>query len=317
MIGDTIKFSAIPDSDFIEREAMLFEAGDYTDTHGVEVTEADLDTMIGNFQESPIKIEHTSTPFDGALGMLKSVIRKGKELWGMLSFNPAAWTLAEQAGAKKLSLGITRDKTKIAEVSLVNNPRIADAQVFSFSLDMGDVLSREDVVSTFAALWAGKETTSQEVIKVADEKNPVQNPGESGVEFKTRLDAAEKVTAEQSAKIADLQFQIRQRDVKSTLDGLKREGKLIPACEEFAQAILMHGDSTLKFGETDTTVSALFGKFMAALPVLVDFKEVGPGGKTEEKPVEFSDDVIDFTLKARPDLKTREAVVEFLKKYGG
>ena len=56
----------------IEREAKLFEAGSYPD-RGIEITEEDLDRIIANASEAPIRIEHTATPFDGALGVLKSV----------------------------------------------------------------------------------------------------------------------------------------------------------------------------------------------------------------------------------------------------
>lgn len=114
----------------IEREAKLFEAGNYPDRE-IEVTEEDLDKIIANTIEAPVRIEHTATPFDGAIGMLKSVYRRGKELFGKLCFTPAAWELIQAAGAKRLSVAIKKDKSGIAEVSLVREPRIADAAVFS------------------------------------------------------------------------------------------------------------------------------------------------------------------------------------------
>ena len=116
----------------IEREAKLFEAGSYPDK-GIDITEEDLDRIIAGSKEAPVRIEHTNTPFDGALGVLKGVYRRGKELFGKLCFTRAAWELINAANARRLSVAIRKDKTGIAEVSLVREPRIADAAVFSES----------------------------------------------------------------------------------------------------------------------------------------------------------------------------------------
>lgn len=116
----------------IEREAKLFEAGSYPDK-GIEITEEDLDAIVANTAEAPIRIEHSATPFDGALGFLKGVYRRGRELFGKLCFTKAAWELVNSANAKRLSVAIAKDKTGITEVSLVRDPRIADAAVFSAS----------------------------------------------------------------------------------------------------------------------------------------------------------------------------------------
>ena len=58
----------------IEKEAKLFEAGDYPD-RSVTITEADLDNIISKSNEIPVKIEHTDTALDGA-------IRPGREIGG-------------------------------------------------------------------------------------------------------------------------------------------------------------------------------------------------------------------------------------------
>ncbi|MDH7603222.1 MAG: hypothetical protein QHI38_13875, partial [Armatimonadota bacterium] len=89
----------------IEREAKLFEAGTYPD-RGVEITEEDLDHIAHNTTEAPIRIEHTSTPFDGALGVVRSIYRKGKELFGRLCFTRAAWELVKAANARRLSIAL-------------------------------------------------------------------------------------------------------------------------------------------------------------------------------------------------------------------
>lgn len=117
-------------TDTIEREAKLFEAGSYPD-RGIEITEDDLDRIVRGTAYAPVRIEHAPSPFDGAMGVLKSVYRRGRELFGRLAFPRAAWELIRQANARRLSVAIRSDKSAIAEVSLVREPRIADAAVFA------------------------------------------------------------------------------------------------------------------------------------------------------------------------------------------
>lgn len=117
-------------TDTIEREAKLFEAGSYPE-RGIEITEDDLDRIVKGTAYAPVRIEHGPSPFDGAMGVLKSVYRRGRELFGRLAFPRAAWELIQQANARRLSVAIRNDKSAIAEVSLVREPRIADAAVFA------------------------------------------------------------------------------------------------------------------------------------------------------------------------------------------
>lgn len=116
----------------IEKTAKLFTTGDYKDK-GIKVTEADLDKLITSFKECPVKIEHSSSPFDGALGTLQRIWRVGTDLMGSISFTAAAWALIEHAGAmaKQLSISIKKDLSALIEVSLVTNPRIPGAAVFN------------------------------------------------------------------------------------------------------------------------------------------------------------------------------------------
>lgn len=212
----------------IEREAKLFEAGSYPD-RGVEITEEDLDRIIANSSEAPIRIEHTATPFDGALGVLKSVYRRGRELFGRLSFTKAAWELVSEANAKRISIAIKRDKSAISEVSLVREPRIADAAVFgeSDSVQIGYI----------------------------------------------ELDTADFSREDDEA--ARLRRQLIEKDVDSCIDNLKRRGKLAPASEVFARAILRSGDaSVITFGDQPTPVSEVFKWFLDSQPKVIEFAEL-------------------------------------------
>ncbi|MCC6687019.1 MAG: hypothetical protein IT205_08520 [Fimbriimonadaceae bacterium] len=114
--------------EWIEREAKLFEAGDFPDK-GVTITPADLSAMEAQFDlPVPVLIEHAQNPLE--LGYLTAVRADGDELFGTIALTPEADALIRRCGAKSLSLGLTSDLKAIKEVSLVQNPRISDAQLF-------------------------------------------------------------------------------------------------------------------------------------------------------------------------------------------
>lgn len=216
-------------TDTIEREAKLFEAGSYPD-RGVEVTEDDLDTIARNTTEAPVRIEHTATPFDGALGVLKSVYRRGRELFGRLCFTRAAWEFIQSANARRLSVAITREKTGITEVSLVREPRVADAAVFGGGVFL---------------------------------------PGEIDLEAGCGFSQAGE------SEVARLQRELAERDTQIALDELKRQGKIVPASEAFARAILRIGDeSVITFGDQPVPISQVFRWFLDSQPKVVEFGEL-------------------------------------------
>lgn len=221
----------------IEREAKLFEAGSYPD-RGIEISEEDLDRIIANTSDAPLRIEHSATPFDGASGVLKSVYRKGRELFGKLCFTNAAWELVKAANAKRLSVAILKDKSGISEVSLVRAPRIADATVFSDS----------DVV---------------------------------------RIDT--ELSADFSGADAALRRELADKDAQIVIDQLKRDGKIAPAAEVFARAILRSEDtSAITFADQPTPVSQVFRWFLDSQPKVIEFSELAPAAGEVEEPELFA-----------------------------
>lgn len=228
---------------FIEKEAKLFQAGSYPD-RGIEITEEDLDRIVEGTGEAPIRIEHTETPFDCAIGFLKSVYRKGKELFGKLIFTRAAWELIESANAKRLSVAIKKDKSGIAEVSLVREPRIADAAVFG----------------------------GQEVV-VFD--SPIFEKEES----------SEAAFADES-EAARLRAELADKEADRVIDDLKRAGKLVPASEVFARAILRSDEtSVITFAGSKTPVNEVFRMFLESQPKVIEFSEIAPASPAEEPEV--------------------------------
>ena len=226
----------------IEREAKLFEAGNYPD-RGIEITEEDLDRFAADTHDAPLRIEHTSTPFDGAIGYLKSVYRKGKELFGKLCFTRAAWDLITSANATRLSVAIKKDKSGIAEVSLVREPRIADAAVFSED----EVVSLEEV--------------------------------------ELHLDSE---FSEPNEEVTRLQKELADKEAQRRIDELKRAGKLAPAAESFAMAILSAGDANvITFADEEKPVSEVFLDFLEAQPKVIEFSELATADGDESQEPEI------------------------------
>ncbi|CAN5639192.1 hypothetical protein BH11ARM2_BH11ARM2_25110 [soil metagenome] len=117
------------DVGWVIRTAKLFEAGVYADK-GVTATVEDLATLAMKFNGPvPVWVEHADSPLK--LGELASVAAIGGELFGTLRFPPEAHALIERSGAKSLSVGFAADMGAILEVSLVRNPRVASARIFS------------------------------------------------------------------------------------------------------------------------------------------------------------------------------------------
>lgn len=228
----------------VERDAKLFTVGSYPDK-GIEVTEADLDQMVIDHKPVPIKIEHIDNPLN--LGVVTKLWRVGKDLLGKLTFTAPAWGLVQASGASKLSAAIKRDKSGIAEVSLVRHPRVAGAAVF------GD--------------------------EFIEFESDFQNGGEVMSETKS---------AEFSKRIADLERQVRDREVDSQIESLKRGGKLTPASECYARALLGAGESqVVTFSDgTEAAVSETFTKFLDSQPKVVEFSEFVRG---DSEPVELNE----------------------------
>lgn len=301
----------------IEKDAKLFETGDYPDK-GVNVTEADLDNIVKNFKEAPFKLDHNNSVLDGTFGKLKSVYKKGTELWGKLGLNPHLVALAEKAGAKKLSIAIDKAKTTISEVSLVTAPRVATAQMFASdticfdAIDISSLMPREDLITTFAELLTAMNHKENEVKTNMPDTQVDTKATKPDVDFSAEIKARDEKIAATEKQIADLRFDLLSQSVDVKLKDLKEAGKIVPASEQFAKDILLHGDNTIKFSDGEASVACRFEKFLEAQPSVVNFSETGTVGETEE--VTFSDDRIRSFMKI--DGCSKEEATEKLKKYG-
>jgi len=139
-----------PEEMQVEKDAKIFEAGEYPDKE-LTVTEEDLDEIVGNFAETPVKVEHADSPLD-PLGTVKRIWRRGSELLARLAFPTDLAAFLERRGIRKLSVALHRNPLRLAEVSLVLSPRVADAAMFGreVSAEMSDEREKEVAELRFA-----------------------------------------------------------------------------------------------------------------------------------------------------------------------
>lgn len=306
-------------ADMIERDAKLFEAGNYEDK-GVEITEDDLDRLVDSFGDPPppVRIEHTDTPFDGAIGVLKSISRRGRDLMGRIAFSPEAWALIDKAGARRLSVCIRRDKSALMEVSLVQHPRVASAAVFDDRLELEGALEfgeippecdATDKTTSGPKVPDTKEvTTMSEDVKTFTEDDVARKIAEEC--DRVRADAEAKFSeqlSQRDAQIAALETDRVRRDAQAVVDGFVSAGKLAPAAVPFAMAILTAPATPVTFAEEQLTIGALFSKLMEAQPAVVSFSE--QGRDSGNSAASFSTDQVEFARKLG-------VTVEDLEKYG-
>jgi hypothetical protein len=236
-----------------ERDAKLLEVGAYPDK-GLTVTEADLDGIVSRFSEAgaPIKVEHMDTPLD-PLGRVQKVWRDGNALMAKLLFPEDLAGFLRRRGVQKLSVGLSREAVglALAEVSLVLKPRVAAAAMFGTE-PLGTPPARSSLP-------------------------PLLGKGQFGEEGEDQKDR----------EIARLRLELSAREVNAQIGALKAAGRVVPATEGLARALLsLSGDSliTLSEGGAAETVASVFLQFLQAQPPLVKFGETATGeaGNTDE-----------------------------------
>ncbi|MFY9234652.1 MAG: hypothetical protein WAO58_09355 [Fimbriimonadaceae bacterium] len=255
------------DGRWIERSAKLFETGDYPDK-GVTITIENLNALADGFGEPvPVLIEHADSPLE--LGFLTGVQALGEELFGTVSLTPEANSLVERSGARALSLGLSPDLTAIREVSLVRNPRVESAQLYSgirFDGRLGDaaLLKGEGLVEAVGSILG---LPSPEPFPHPPAPSPRHEPFvERGSNWKERY---ERLVGEQEEREAD-------RLVREFV----AVGKLCPAQAPLAKALLLSSD-TVAFGGESRPLRQVAQEMIERQPRLALFSEIVPDGGSE------------------------------------
>ncbi len=94
-------------------------------------------------------------------------------------------------------------------------------------------------------------------------------------------DMSEAKSVEFSKRIDELERQLRAREVDGQIDSLKRAGKLVPASEDLARALLSAGEAhVVNFSDgSEKPVAGVFAEFLLSQPKVVEFSELAEGAK--------------------------------------
>lgn len=238
----------------MERDAKLFEAGEYPD-RGLTVTEAHLDQMVQAFTEpAPVLLEHLAGGW--VVGSLTRVWRRGAELFGRVQLLPEAAALIQRLGIRGLSVGLASDLQRILEVSVTAAPRVADARLWSDAC-------------RFPASWADADLPESAVSLEAEGMQPAD----------PEPPAAEDAPAESTEHAEEADTLLRR---------WMQQGRLTPAAAPFARALLGASGALVRFGETQQNAAQLFRQYMEAMPTLDLYSERSRTDADEEPP--FTED---------------------------
>lgn len=226
-----------------ERDALLLECGTYPDK-GLTVTEDDLDGIVGRFSAdgAPVKVEHMDTPLD-PLGRVQKVWRDGSVLMAKLLFPPDMASFLRRCGVQKLSVGLSREAVGLA---------LAEVSL---------VLKPR----VQAAAMFGEPTPPQAATLPKGEGEGV-----------AMADGAK------DAEIARLSAALVSREVEGQIAALKASGRVVPATEALARALLSVPTGalvTLSDGAEALPVREVFLSYLQTQPPVVEFRETaGMGG---------------------------------------
>jgi len=223
------EFSTGVDTDAVEREALLIEAGDYPDK-GVTITEESLQQMAESGVGAPVIVEHRPTL---VLGWISELWRKGKQLWGKLRLKPHANQLIEESGVRGLSVGLARTENgyQLREVSLTATPRVTNAQIFGTEPPQLYIVCANNAIGDDA----------MEIRNIAVEQQP------NVEQLRAELKAAQEHAAQLEARVKEMaqqlefaQSQLVRHAVQRIVEKYQREGKFTPAAAERATQLLLH-----------------------------------------------------------------------------
>ncbi len=273
----------MPSTEWIQREARLMEAGVYPDK-GVVITEAHLDALVRAFRApAPILVEHRPSPL--LLGWLVRVWRRGDALYGQLALFPEADALLRRLRLRGLSVGLSRDLSRLLEVSITASPRIPSARLFH-----QPTLAR--TADALNALRPAFPNPDEEVFRLET------------MEIHESTADAPSYQAALESRVRALEAELRRREAREQVQQWSLRGQLPPALAPIAEAILLQGDAPVQFSGATTSVAELFRQFVNSLPPQHLLTELAPTPDYETP--QFSADALEFLRRAFPDISPAE-----------
>jgi hypothetical protein len=232
----------------VERECLLFEAGEYPD-RGVTIAPEDLAAIARNTPcPVPVRVEHLrESPFDGALGHVTGLRAEGGKLWGTLRQPAESWAFVRRAGARALSVALDVGRRRLEEVSFVCRPRVASAQVFSEGVLVAELALSDEEDDGMLGVRQFADGVVQYI------RSALGSAGEG------------EALASEREEVRRQREELEAARVEGDLERLKRRGLLraSESTQEMARAILRFGSaSVVRFSGEDVPLAALFERFL-------------------------------------------------------
>ena len=257
-------------TEVVERECLLFEAGDYPDK-GVNVSREDLIEIARNTpSDIPVKIEHLpETPFDGALGVVGNLKEFEGKLWGKLKIPAETWQFVKRAGAKALSVALDMASKRLTEVSFVSHPRVKSAMVFGGE---NNLLITEVILPEMETREGGKPTEGEGMTSL---KRFVDGL----LQYVRNAAGSEDVDrfAKERHELEKDREAVRNERANGMIAEFKRKGLLkgTPQAENIAKAFLLGGDANVvRFEEESLSIADLFSHFLEENGPVVSMGEI-------------------------------------------
>ena len=227
-----------------ERDAKLLEVGAYPDK-GLTVTEADLDGIVARFSDGGAPIKVEHMDTPlDPLGRVQKVWRDGNALMAKLLFPEDLAGFLRRRGVQKLSVGLSREKVGLG---------LAEVSL---------VLKPR----VAAAAMFGEAPPPFSPLRSCEDQ--FWGAGEDA----------------KDAEIVRLRAELSAREVNAQIGVLKAAGRVVPATETLARALLsVPGETLITLSEgMNEPVAAVFLKFLEAQPPVVKFGETA-GGTADTK----------------------------------
>ncbi len=307
----------------------------------VTITETDLEQMVSSFNElvpvggfTPVlKLGHAEAQrFIGQgsgapnLGIIEKIWREGaKVLANFINVPDAVVDLIRQKRFNNVSVEIVPSlefdgKTfanVLTAVALLGAelPAVKGLKELSAAVFTQATVTPIEADNTVSYEW---ETDPMPDTKLTQEQH--ESLLEAAVSKAVAVAKAEfaaeteKLTAERDeareavktvkAEYSDYTAEVARAEAETMVDTAIKAGKLLPKQKDAAMAFASNLTGTVKFGDEDKPMAALFADFLGAMPSKVDLKENGTGS-TEE-----GDDNTYADAGLKVDALARKAMVE-------
>lgn len=288
----------------------IFKTGTHTDGAGQTRawTDADLDRIVAQFKpaehEPPVVVGHPATDAP-AYGWVAEVKREGALLYARLKdLVPEFVQMLKDGRFKKRSIALYPDLT-LRHVGFLGAAPPAvkglpDAQFAAGTFSEVEVepsATKEDRMDEkMKAFWNQfREFLLGGTPIVIQQPAAIDKPADKAAEFAEReqvlaaREAAVKAKEEATAKAtAQTAKQLRTAVVHAFCEGLKQEGKLLPAWQEmglekFLVELPAEGTHTFADGQGAQTSLAFMQAFLKAMPKIVEFSEKAKAGDKDPK----------------------------------